>query len=1373
MTKRERTRCCLLTGVIAIGAVPWMAEGPQARAQDPGEWCDTYEAWVAKVGQRGVPGEECPTYSTCDTPLVRDSWIPEPATPVVTIRIKFNIFCEDDGTNCAASPSDVAGQMTQLNSGYAPYGIQFTQSTAADYIWDSTYRVIEPEHFGDELESMRNQYADDPAHQLNVYVTDLPIGGRATFPWDADVLGNQGGILLDEGYFGASEEVLTHESGHAVGLWHTHHGVSEFYDEFGNPLPCFQDEDPCDCPCYERADGVDGDVTGDFASDTPSTPVWYWCSDPPGYDLCSIPPESWEPTQPENYMSYAPPSCWTLFTPQQAGRMHCWIRDVLMGWVACTTNLDCDDRNECTEDLCVDGVCQNIYQELPGLTCQDGIDNDCDGYADCEDVEDCASDSACYCDDNNGNGPIVCVYWDGLIGPVPGGDFLLTVDPDHPDVAFRTGNDGWVVWSQVDWTDNTPANLGHIGIDHTVVDDDFTVTLAHGESAGAANVASIALVDEGWTGQSNLSNSKISGNLTGDLVLQESAGQGGAASLTVEGDLLGSVTVPRVEMLQVGGAVAGDVTLTNGIPVGASVSINGLLTDTASLDLNGQALGGSLTLRGGSAPQSLIEVGPMTGQLFAFTNPLSGTVIIGSVAQGGSVWMEHADLSGGIYVLGDWEGWLTSSTGAFTLGAVISIDGNLADGGSLSFFEPPGGMAGSLLIGQELNGSIDIVGDIGGNVTVGAGGSGTLNGGTVKSGGIVSLSEAGSPFTGTATFAAVESGGYIMPSAGDLGGLVHITGDMSGTVDLGGNLLSPGGSPGGIQIDGDVGATGTVHVLWNVYGGVDVNGTVVSGGSILVDGDVSGSVDVNVLSGTLDINGDLTGTGSVSVTDRIDGGTLDVDGAVGSDAEIQVARTLNGAMTFDGDVSGSISVSDEMDGGYLVVNGSVGAGADVYIGDMVNAVQLQFTHSGYFAGNLNLPGGLEASQVLNICGRLANTSSVQFGGAETNASVDIQGGADAGSVVNGGAITGGIITLGRWDDFAGTASFDGVEGTVKLSPGDLCGSIIVAGDVDGDIEIMRDEQEQTGGDLLGNGLIQIGGDLYGQVRAYRHLAGEVSVDGGVDASGSIEANYDGVGDGDITGDVAVLGLFDGNICGDNLSPDEVLPNNIHVALGPNATVCGEEPCILAITPTLATGEPGFDKNRYISFVPNNTGYDAAIRVTLTDLPPAFQGYEGEVRWVGQPRRVSESSGESGPTPPTFWAASLECDPYHTDWSDVDVLHVYDEAIVPSATYTVDAIRERCRPDYEPNYSDAVIPDTTLWGDICGASFGAPPNDVVDFTDITAVVEKYKNTPGAPIKSRADVAGELPDQLVDFVDITYVIEAFSGSTYPFDVPQECE
>jgi hypothetical protein len=216
------------------------------------------------------------------------------------------------------------------------------------------------------------------------------------------------------------------------------------------------------------------------------------------------------------------------------------------------------------------------------------------------------------CNDNNGNSPLVCVDWDGELPPVRNVNFTIDTISDsenpnatlYPNVTFVTGNDEWNVWSQVSRSDATQANLGHIKIDPDAGSiDNFGVTVAHGASPGAANVASIALVKTGWTGESNLPAGRIAGDLTGDLALQGTPGQSGAASFTIDGSVSGNVNIPTVDTLQVNGAVspgatitiggfvgekravfnstsgdfAGDLFLSNGIPTGASVQIGGVM----------------------------------------------------------------------------------------------------------------------------------------------------------------------------------------------------------------------------------------------------------------------------------------------------------------------------------------------------------------------------------------------------------------------------------------------------------------------------------------------------------------------------------------------------------------------------------------------------------------------------------------------------------------------------------------------------------------------------------------------------------------------------------------------------------------------------
>jgi hypothetical protein len=121
---------------------------------------------------------------------------------------------------------------------------------------------------------------------------------------------------------------------------------------------------------------------------------------------------------------------------------------------------------------------------------------------------------------------------------------------------------------------------------------------------------------------------------------------------------------------------------------------------------------------------------------------------------------------------------------------------------------------------------------------------------------------------------------------------------------------------------------------------------------------------------------------------------------------------------------------------------------------------------------------------------------------------------------------------------------------------------------------------------------------------------------------------------------------------------------------------------------------------------------------------------------------------------------------------VGVLHVTDNEIVPKGVYDVQAIDCTADPSNEANYSTPLARNTSKWGDIVGGANNQPPNGVVNFNDISSVVDKFKNLPGAPIKSRADVAPDVPDKIVDFVDIPSVVDAFRGLPYPYGGPDEC-
>jgi len=217
-------------------------------------------------------------------------------------------------------------------------------------------------------------------------------------------------------------------------------------------------------------------------------------------------------------------------------------------------------------------------------------------------------------------------------------------------------------------------------------------------------------------------------------------------------------------------------------------------------------------------------------------------------------------------------------------------------------------------------------------------------------------------------------------------------------------------------------------------------------------------------------------------------------------------------------------------------------------------------------------------------------------------------------------------------------------------------------------------------------------------------------------------------------------------------------------------------------------QPLMPKNRYLSIDAGNPGVQTALRITYVDPLPEFEDCDPVQMWVNTPKVVSEVSGLQPPdaTPPTFMAASATANPVYRDWDADGIVHVYSIDIVPGATYEIDALPEDCTGATTGGfYVEPSGISTCLWGDIVGDCAPTPctaPNGIVDFLDITAAVDKFRNVPDPPgktVKARADVASALedefegqPDLLVDYHDIGPIVDAFRGFAYPFPVPTQC-
>lgn len=212
----------------------------------------------------------------------------------------------------------------------------------------------------------------------------------------------------------------------------------------------------------------------------------------------------------------------------------------------------------------------------------------------------------------------------------------------------------------------------------------------------------------------------------------------------------------------------------------------------------------------------------------------------------------------------------------------------------------------------------------------------------------------------------------------------------------------------------------------------------------------------------------------------------------------------------------------------------------------------------------------------------------------------------------------------------------------------------------------------------------------------------------------------------------------------------------------------------------ATEQPHVKKIRYLSIVPGNPGLTTALRVTPASLLFPYNSLAGEHLWVGPPFEITENSGrdrpEEAPGYPTAWIATLQCEPHYTDWSVYGTVHVTSNWILPSGTYDVQAVDVACRANLEVTFSSPLTLATSRWGDLVGncetAPCSPPDGGIAITTDVTAVLNKFKNIEGAPIKARSDLDPATPDQRINISDVTFCLGAFRGEVYEMAAPEPC-
>ena len=101
-------------------------------------------------------------------------------------------------------------------------------------------------------------------------------------------------------------------------------------------------------------------------------------------------------------------------------------------------------------------------------------------------------------------------------------------------------------------------------------------------------------------------------------------------------------------------------------------------------------------------------------------------------------------------------------------------------------------------------------------------------------------------------------------------------------------------------------------------------------------------------------------------------------------------------------------------------------------------------------------------------------------------------------------------------------------------------------------------------------------------------------------------------------------------------------------------------------------------------------------------------------------------------------------------------------IAPGVTYTVEA---DCGLPGRTILTNSSSTATHKWGDVISRiSPQLAPDGIVDFADISALVDGFRATPNVQPLYRLDLFGCVPNQSIDFIDIAGGVDAFRGKTY---------
>lgn len=272
------------------------------------------------------------------------------ANTFYTLRIYFHVIRSSSGTG-GVSISNVESAYSRLNNDFNSHGIYF--------FWDGIIDYIDSDSYYNNVPNTNIFNVNNHVNGIDIYL--FPSSTNCSFSGKANGVGMNSEYLVVGNISGTPACVtstVSHEMGHVLNLWHTHHGT---YNEGGN-----------DNPCPELVNGSNSSTCGDYVEDTPADPMLngnvngncvYTGT---GTDANN---QAYNPDV-DLIMSYAPKSCRIRFSTKQGERMRDAIENLpyLMHTQYHTLSGP--------STICTDSTVTYVINDLPsGYTVNWSIDN--------------------------------------------------------------------------------------------------------------------------------------------------------------------------------------------------------------------------------------------------------------------------------------------------------------------------------------------------------------------------------------------------------------------------------------------------------------------------------------------------------------------------------------------------------------------------------------------------------------------------------------------------------------------------------------------------------------------------------------------------------------------------------------------------------------------------------------------------------------------------------------------------------------------------------------------------------------------------------------------------------------------------------------